>query len=313
MTFGSNWAAFTAAASKKRTNRTDSRCAVERQSKKSKVSKVVNKSTTQIREYDNANDDAAGATVEAAVLHRVLNKQNSGFIEDGVVKGTIDVQQIPHGRQSASAVCSLIRGDESGGKGKLPSGLHVTDGKVTSVVAIDCEMVGLGADGSEDALARASIVNFEGRVLYDQFVKPPRKVTDYRTQWSGIRPADLINAIPFKLAQDEVAKLLHGRIVVGHGVRSDFSALMLKHPRRLIRDTLLFRPLCPRGPKKLKHICKEVLNLDIQDGEHDSVEDARAVLAIYKRVRKQWEKKIVEKRHSKKAKPGKNSIDHTKA
>ena len=29
------------------------------------------------------------------------------------------------------------------------------------------------------------------QILYDSFVKPPSVVTDYRTQWSGIRPEDL--------------------------------------------------------------------------------------------------------------------------
>lgn len=52
-------------------------------------------------------------------------------------------------------------------------------------------MVGVGMDGKESILARVSIVNHSGKVLYDKYVKPLEKVTDYRTQISGIRHCDL--------------------------------------------------------------------------------------------------------------------------
>lgn len=41
---------------------------------------------------------------------------------------------------------------------------------VTPIVAVDCEMVGVGHKGTEDALARCSIVNYYGHVLLDTFV-----------------------------------------------------------------------------------------------------------------------------------------------
>ena len=60
-------------------------------------------------------------------------------------------------------------------------------------VAIDCEMVGVGPKGAEDLLARVAIVNYLGQVLLDAFVKPSQRVTDWRTKYSGIRPADVLN------------------------------------------------------------------------------------------------------------------------
>lgn len=62
---------------------------------------------------------------------------------------------------------------------------------LTRAVAIDCEMVGVGPDGEESILARVSIVNHFGKCIYDKYVKPTEKVTDYRTFVSGIRPADI--------------------------------------------------------------------------------------------------------------------------
>lgn len=40
-------------------------------------------------------------------------------------------------------------------------------------------------------LARVSVVNEYGVVLLDKYIKPWKKVVDYRTKYSGIREADL--------------------------------------------------------------------------------------------------------------------------
>ena len=45
-----------------------------------------------------------------------------------------------------------------------------------------------------DRLARISIVNFYGNVILDTLVKPWAKVTDYRTEITGILPQDLKHA-----------------------------------------------------------------------------------------------------------------------
>lgn len=58
--------------------------------------------------------------------------------------------------------------------------------------------------------------------IYDKFVQPQEPVVDYRTKWSGIRPEDLEGAPSFQVVQKEVADLIKGRIVVGHGLKSDF-------------------------------------------------------------------------------------------
>lgn len=63
--------------------------------------------------------------------------------------------------------------------------------RLTRAVAMDCEMVGVGSGGEESILARVSIVNYFGKCVYDKYVKPTEKVTDYRTAVSGIRPADI--------------------------------------------------------------------------------------------------------------------------
>lgn len=68
-------------------------------------------------------------------------------------------------------------------------------------VALDCEMVGLGEGGKQSALARCSVVNFDGEKLYDEYVRPPGFVTDFRTQWSGIRKSDLRRDVAVTLSE----------------------------------------------------------------------------------------------------------------
>ena len=61
------------------------------------------------------------------------------------------------------------------------------------VLLLDCLTVGVGSPGPNsktvwkkgkpsgyETLARVSIVNENGKVVYDEFVKPSQRVTDYR-------------------------------------------------------------------------------------------------------------------------------------
>jgi RNA exonuclease 4 len=80
-------------------------------------------------------------------------------------------------------------------------------------------------------------VNNEGNVLLDTFVAPQEKVVDYRTWVSGVHPSDLEGAPSFESVQTQVAKMLEGRVVVGHSISKDFKVLLLGHPGRLTRDT----------------------------------------------------------------------------
>lgn len=76
----------------------------------------------------------------------------------------------------------------------------------TMMVALDCEMVGTGPGGRCSELARCSILDYHGNVLYDKYVLPSQPVTNYRTPWSGIRSHHLCKATPFAQARDQVRK-----------------------------------------------------------------------------------------------------------
>lgn len=175
---------------------------------------------------------------------------------------------------------------------KQPDGLFLVTGPLTGTVSMDCEFVGVGDGGRHNALARVSIVNYHGDVVYDEWVKPLQKVVDYRTWVSGVRASNLTNAREFKEVQTEVAGITKGRILIGHSIKGDLKALSLKHPANEIRDTARYKYLCPLGPISLKSLVKTHLYKDIQCGEHNPVEDSRGCLLLYRKFQKRWEKDL---------------------
>ncbi|XP_071942441.1 apoptosis-enhancing nuclease-like [Antedon mediterranea] len=182
------------------------------------------------------------------------------------------------------------------------------------IVALDCEMVGTGIKGCVSTLARCSIVNYKGDVIYDKYVKPSNPVTDYRTKWSGIREKDLAGAPCFNQVQTEVKDVLNGSIIVGHSLHHDFAVLKLRHSQHRIRDTAeyeLLKEFTNMGQSSctpsLRCLARCLLGRDIQGGEHCSVADARAALDVYKLVENHWEEEV---KNQEKEKDEENNVSY---
>jgi len=164
-------------------------------------------------------------------------------------------------------------------------------------------------------------------VLYDKYVIPKggiSKITDYRTQWSGItkdtykQPSSEIPIVNFQKCQNEITTLFSSInskkvIVVGHALENDFDVLEIQHPTGLIRDTALYKPYMRsvRNKKmysrKLSHLTSEHLGIEIQIQQpqqmkkesstatsigHSSVEDAAAALRLYWIKANEWERSL---------------------
>ena len=177
------------------------------------------------------------------------------------------------------------------------------------VVGLDCEMVGMGISGKQNALARCSVVDFDGNVVYDKFVQPKGYVTDFRTKYSGVRKSDIRKdqAATLEECQQAVAEILKGKILVGHALKNDFNVLFLSHPRAKIRDTSAYRPYMKIRnkygkvrPRALRDLTLEYLGKKIQEGEHDSVEDARCAVLLYRYKMDEWEASLKEIKMGKK-------------
>jgi len=184
---------------------------------------------------------------------------------------------------------------------------RVSDEVKARYVGLDCEMVGTGSDGKESLLARCCMVNFDGDVIYDSFVKPQAFVTDFRTQWSGVRPKDLFgkgakNTVTLSECQHAVAGAIKNKILLGHALSNDLQVLGLSHPRHHIRDTARYRPFMRKSsnnkyrPRALRELAKDFLGTTIQTGEHDPSEDARSAVMLYRLKMHEWERELKERK-----------------
>ena len=131
--------------------------------------------------------------------------------------------------------------------------LILSEKEQAKYVAMDCEMVGVGCGGFQSSLARVVMVNWNGQVLLDQYVRPSEPVTDYRTFVSGITKQELEqdSVVDLDTCRTKVLEILrqedndhhhNERILVGHGLKSDLMALGIRYPWYLIRDTAKWEP-----------------------------------------------------------------------
>ncbi|XP_058121190.1 RNA exonuclease 4 [Anopheles ziemanni] len=207
--------------------------------------------------------------------------------------GTVDVYQnlVKFGTLSINAAPEHNKRLQATGTGtSIPS---IAELQLTNRIALDCEMVGIGKNGKEHMVARVSLVNEFGNVLVDCYVKPQHPVKDYRTNISGIRPELIEHGVEFAAIRELVRKIIYGRILVGHSLNNDLLVLQLRHPKYSIRDTSRYRAIAKKvhsmGTPSLKSLAKALLGITIQNGTHDSVEDAQTVMKIYLLFEKQWE------------------------
>ena len=154
------------------------------------------------------------------------------------------------------------------------------------VLAIDCEMVKTASNPL--ALARVSVVDWNGTVVMDELVKPEEPIIDYVTFYSGIT-AEMMEPVTTTI-HDIQKRLLDivtpQTILIGHSLESDLKALKFVHP--FIIDTVLQYPH-PRGPplkSSLSFLAQKYLEKQMKrdkiKGGHDSIEDARAALDLIK-------------------------------
>lgn len=160
----------------------------------------------------------------------------------------------------------------------------VCQAELTDFLSMDCELIETGDSSNPNVVSRVSIVNYNSMLVYDKYVRTVVIGNDIRTNNDDSKSADELKDICA-----EVAAIIKDRVLVGHSVIADLKALSLTHPQHLVRDAAYYPPLCPYRPRSLKCLVKERLGVDLQGADTCSIEDARAVLAVYKSVKNEWE------------------------
>eukprot|EP00123_Amoebidium_parasiticum_P015853 comp23175_c1_seq1/m.37544 comp23175_c1_seq1/g.37544 ORF comp23175_c1_seq1/g.37544 comp23175_c1_seq1/m.37544 type:complete len:1228 (-) comp23175_c1_seq1:377-4060(-) len=173
-------------------------------------------------------------------------------------------------------------------------------------VAIDAEFVALHkeeasirSDGTKNtikpsqlSLARVSVIHGEqphfGEPFIDDYICTSEQIVDYLTQFSGIHPGDLDASVSTKHLMTLKATYLklrsladRGVIFIGHGLKKDFRIINIHIPPEQVIDTVELFYLKWQRKISLRFLAWYLLNMDVQAGNHDSIEDSRTALYLY--------------------------------
>ncbi|ROT42505.1 exonuclease [Sodiomyces alkalinus F11] len=179
----------------------------------------------------------------------------------------------------------------------------------STIVALDTEFVAIrqpeiemNSEGEREtirpkvyALARVSLVRGsgenEGEPFVDDYISIREPIVDYLTAFSGITAEDLNprlskhHLVPLKVAYKKIWILVNlGCKFLGHGLKQDFRVMNIHIPRSQVIDTIQLYYLHTRLRKlSLAFLAWVVLRENIQKETHDSIEDSRTALRLYRK------------------------------
>lgn len=183
----------------------------------------------------------------------------------------------------------------------------------TEFVALQQEEIEIKADGEREivrptrlGLARVSVLrgngDDEGVPFINDYITISEPIVDYLTKWSGVEDGDLDprysthNLVPLKVAYKKLWLLLNiGCVFVGHGLPKDFRTINIHVPKSQVVDTVdLFYIRARQRKLSLRFLAWYLLKEDIQQETHDSIEDARTALRLWKKYEEFRDAGVVE-------------------
>ncbi|KAM3069667.1 poly(A)-specific ribonuclease [Clarireedia jacksonii] len=233
--------------------------------------KVPSVITYQVKDYNNRVDNTWKRTLDTSILYQ---DNNNRFVEK--TYRTLTEREAP------------------------------TEG---TIIALDAEFVSVrqpeievNSDGEREtirptahALARVSVLrgsgDDEGLPFIDDYIIIKEPIVDYLTAYSGIKPGDLDprtsrhNLVSLKIAYKKLWILLNlGCRFLGHGLKTDFRVINIYIPKSQVIDTIHYF-FMKNQPRRLglAFLSWYLFREDIQVETHDSIEDAKMALRLWRK------------------------------
>lgn len=144
------------------------------------------------------------------------------------------------------------------------------------IIAIDCEMM-----SCEDRkqVGRVSMLDHNGIIIYDKFIKPESTVIDYLEKYSGLNKENTGKGISIKQLHEDLLSIIGtNTYLLGHGLENDLESINF-YTENVIDTSYLF--LNTDGYKlKLSQLAKKHFGDLIQSKEHCPIEDALCCLKL---------------------------------
>lgn len=129
-----------------------------------------------------------------------------------------------------------------------------------------------------------ALVTADG-ILMHTYIHPGQALSKGCQSQGGVHKKHWHKAPILDEIAERVRTAVEGRVLVGHGLMKDLTALGITHPTQLQVDTALLPPFLSRGgqARRLQALSSELLGSTIQSAgrQHSALEDASAVLQLY--------------------------------
>ncbi|CAD2102089.1 exoribonuclease, putative [Plasmodium vinckei lentum] len=212
---------------------------------------------TETSSNDN-NEDVKDQNNETDI---VCDKENDETIHDNI----IDAQN------QENKIESILKT-----KSNKKSNINNFEFDLSNIFSIDCEMC--ETSGAHRELTKVTIVDAYMNIVYDSYVMPDNKITNYLTLYSGINE-NTLKGVHTKLSdvQKELKNIFNNKsILVGHSLENDLHALKIKHDYIIDTSVIYSNNYYNFLKPSLFNLSKKYLSITMaRENGHNSIDDAR--------------------------------------
>lgn len=163
---------------------------------------------------------------------------------------------------------------------------------IDRILFLDAEFV---KTESKHSVGSITIINYDGKVIFDKIIKPKESVINYMSRITGFNKRMLDKGMPEDEALEIIHKIVEGKILVGSDLSQDIKILEINTATLLgIRDLSTAKVL--RRKMKIEDhriglaaMVNHFFKIKLHQKTHSSLEDTKFIREIYLQIAKEYE------------------------